>query len=79
MLFNLGRGIGIIGRVLLSLFVVSALIAAVVHQNTILFSLLLGYVIFAVIVTTELLSAGLMTGANWIAYRAHKKMAEKTR
>ena len=73
-MFGLGKSIGIAGRVAVAIFVVVALVACAVDLRSLLLSFLVGEVLVAVAVVTEVVSSVLMLLGNWIAARLVKKL-----
>jgi hypothetical protein len=69
-IFGVGKSIGVIGRVLLAVFLVVVAIAAAVDERTIMLSALAAYVFVALMVLTEVLSSVLMLLGSWLAARS---------
>ena len=70
-MFLFGRALGAIGRVLLVLFIVGAIVAAVLDPGTTLISFLLAYVIVPMFVIAEVASSCLMLQGHRKAARYH--------
>jgi hypothetical protein len=69
-IFRAGKSIGVVGRVLLAVFLVVVVVAAAVDERTIMLSALAAYAFVALMVLTELLSSVLMLLGSWLAARS---------
>jgi hypothetical protein len=67
--FQVGKGIGIAGRVVVGICLLAAVLSAAVDERTLLLSFLAAYVVVFFFVITEVLSSVLMFLGNWWAAR----------
>lgn len=70
--FAVGKVIGIIGRIVFSIFLLGTVIFAALDARTLLLSFLTGYIVIALTLATEVLSSMLM----YLGHRAAARAAD---
>jgi hypothetical protein len=72
-IFTFGKTIGIIGRAIVTVFLVAVAVAAVVDRQTLLLFFLIGYAVTGLALVTEVVSSVLMFLGNWVTARAVRR------